>query len=439
MSTVVYKRLFEVRILHDYYLSKPDLTSLYALSTADQLNFLNDRLTTGQYDVRQYLDVMPAEATRTFMRNHHIRMTALPSGFLVGMEVTPQITNTGEEEYLPVIPVSPDLHLTFHLKAQTTRFSTFTNLKMRRADPAHYYFSNTNEDGLKVYPSLSRPVAPFRLGTTYETGELAVVKNELQEAQQETASLKTSFWKPVGGSGFANEQDRLLLPKRYAFTFFQPMSNLVATLRQADGSAVKNISFGAAAASRIYLDFQQTVSGVGEAVADIPDGLYQLELTSDNGSETRSVYLSDEAYQRADAALITIDAGVTDPAFRVVNDDGTLITRRKANGTLQPHPVYEIRFKRRSTYWRYRSDSGVPLATTAQTSSFLSEQDGHLITQEPRPLTRFFTAFAFDDPNTDTNESIYLPNPTGGMVRQEAKKLISDIYVSPIKGLIKLK
>ena len=29
MGTIHYKRLFEVRILHDYFLARPDLTSIY--------------------------------------------------------------------------------------------------------------------------------------------------------------------------------------------------------------------------------------------------------------------------------------------------------------------------------------------------------------------------------------------------------------------------
>jgi hypothetical protein len=127
------------------------------------------------------------------------------------------------------------------------------------------------------------------------------------------------------------------------------------------------------------LNFRQTTPGPGEPPENIPDDLYRLEVSSDIFSETKNIYLSDDLYRRTNIAAIVIESGIDDPEFKVLNNDGTLVTKKKADGSTDPHPVFEIRFKRRSTYWRYRSDSGDSLKTTVKTAPFWTRITGILL------------------------------------------------------------
>jgi hypothetical protein len=434
MATTVYKRLCEVRILHDYYLSKPDLTSIYALNQNDQTNLLKERIALEQYDIRNYLEIIPSAATLDIMKNYAIRMALLPSGFLIGVKVKPQLNGAGEEEYLPALTLTDGVQLGFRLKFKKANFNAYTNLKIQQSAPVRYYFTNNNDDGLKIFPSLSRPVSNFLPGKIYETGELALIGGKLKEAREDTSNPGGAFWNPVKGMGLANEQDRILLPKLYPYTFSGDMTTAEITLKKPDGSEVKKIQVNnVKALQTYYLNFRQTIPAIGKAPENIEDGRYLLEISGDTSTETILVFLSDELYQSSDMGALVIETNVTDELFRVLKDNGTLITKKKADGTFEPHPVYEIRFKRRSTYWRYRSDSGGKLKAPNSTNPFLQADNKHLVTKELRALT-FYPTF-FEDAS---GSKIHLPTPKAGSIIKDTKRLFSDIYISPIKGLIEI-
>lgn len=435
MNTILYKRLFEVRILHDYFLSKADVTSFYALNDNEKTEFLNLSIGRDEYDVRNYMEIIPSDSTRSAFDNFHLRTAMTPSGFIVGVKVKPQLNAAGEEEYLPATLTPADtLHLSFILRIKDPDFNTYTNLKIQRPAPSRYFFSNVNTDGLKVFPSFSMPVADFVAGTTYEPGEMAIVGGVLKEALLETTSDDPATWRVVGGDAFSNEQDRILLPKLYLYRLSEASDTVEFTLKKEDGTDVKKLTFNTAGdIQSLYLDFRQTSLSTGDVPEDVDDGRYLLEISTDSSTITEPVYLSDELYRRADAGALVIETGVNDPDFRVMNDDGTLITRKNADDTIVPHPVFEIKFKRRSTYWRYRSDTGRNLKATADSQAFLNEQGNDLITKDLRPLTHYPTFFV-----NPPQPEIYLPNPTKKSIKKESNKYFSDTYVSPINGLIEL-
>jgi hypothetical protein len=435
MNTILYKRLFEIRILHDYYLSKADLTSFYALNNNEKTEFLKFSISRDEYDVRNYLDIIPTESTRTVFNNFHLRMAIIPSGFIVGVKVKSRLNETGEVEYLPTSLTPADaLHLGFFLRITDPEFTTYTNLKIQNSAPFRYFFSNTNTDGGKIFPSLSVPVADFVAGKTYEPGEMAIVGGILKEALEETTSNNAAVWRAVAGNVFANQQDRILLPKLFPYTLSEASNTTEFTLKEEDGTDIKKVTFNTARNFQtIYLDFRQAALATDNVPEDIVDGRYLLEISTDSSTKTVPVYLSNELYRRSDAGALLIETDVTDPDFRLMNDSGALITRKNADGSFVPHPVFEIRFKRRSTYWRYRSDTGGKLKAEALTQPFLDEVGNDLITKDLRPLSYYPTFFA-NPPQQD----IYLPNPKTNSVKKETKKYFSDTYVSPINGLIEL-
>lgn len=435
MATTIYKRLFELRILHDYFLSKADGTSIYDLTPAEKSSFLDEQVRLTHYNVPQFLPIQPTENTAKIFKNFHLKMATEPYGFIVGIEVKPQLQASGDEKYFPFIQGVQNHKLGFKLTSTSTEIKTVTNDRLQVPTPYAYYFSNQNPAGVKTFPYLSLPVSDFQAGQDYETSELAVIGGNLSQALEDTNSPDAAKWQNINGVGLANEQDRILIGKQFNYRIPNPANNVLATLKDTAGAEVKSITYSKSDPfTNLHLDFRFQ----GLENDEIPDGSYQLEVRADGFMvENKNIHMSDDLFQPQLVGATQIFLNETDAAFKVFNADGSLITQKNADNSIKPHPVFEILLQRRSTYWRYLSASGKNLSTTPVSALFLNEDSGQLKTKDLKPLTFFPIEFQSDDPGTPAiNERVFLPNPRTGGLRRENKKLYSDIYVSPVKGLI---
>ena len=439
MARIQYKRLFEVQILHDYFLSKPDGSSIYELTNAQKAAFLNKAVSLDQYNVAQYLMIHPSEMTKQLFKNYHLKIAVRSTGFIVGIEVKSKSLATGEELYFPFIDGVAGLNLGFHLKLLRHELKNSTNSRLQLPAPYHYYFNNQNQDGLKNFPSLSQPVANFQSGTTYETSELAVVGGTLSQALVETNNANPTEWQTIGGIGLVNEQDRVLLGKQFTYQLPTFVTNAEATLKDLAGIEIKKITYTHTDPfQKLALDFRSKDSQTGETPDDILDGNYRLEVRADGSLvHNKVVKLSSDLYHRTDLGAIEIILNESDPNFKLFNADGSIITKKNADNSVVLHPIFEIRFKCRSTYWRYLSASGKNLGTTPKSAGFLTADGGRLRTRSLKPLTQYPIEFQSDDTATPAiNERVFLPNPHPNGIKKEDSRLYSDIYISPIKDLI---
>jgi hypothetical protein len=214
MTTVDYKILFEVRILHDYYLfgldplgKKDDIEkSFFAMSTAAQAGRLQELLRRGRYDIRQDLDFVLGSNDITTFSDLRLKMTKTATGFYVGMEVKSIMPNGGSARFRPAISPSDDTTLTFGMALSSPSFSAISNLRMDRDSRNIYYFTNNGRhDGM----SLSRPISRLTTGQEYRMGDLALVGQVLRQAVEDNAGT-AGPWEPVAGNGFVNQADRSL-------------------------------------------------------------------------------------------------------------------------------------------------------------------------------------------------------------------------------------
>lgn len=416
MAAIYYKRLFEVRILLEYYLRDNIHQDVFAPANPALESLLAQRVDHQQYNIWHVLTIVPLQTTGSLFEGRAIRLIPTPAGFFVGLKVTPR-----DNKFVPFISLDPDIRFHFAITAKNPLLRNITNYPLRSSVPAIYYFSNSNEAGNQRFPFLSLPVAPFKAGKTYAMGELAVVGGNLKEALVRTASATASRWRALDAEGLANEGDRILLPKQFEY-IFDPESNVSTAdiaLTTADGTIIKQMSFSSSSGlNRLSLDFNMNNSG------EISDGLYQLAVTGDGGYlEERKVYLSNSLYRAGSFGLIDIKPGEAD--FRLLEADGSLRT---------PVPVFEIRLKSRSTYWRYISSKGKKLKVTDKTDPYLTVTGGALQASVPRPLTFMPVEFRRNDPAI---ERVFLPNPPTVSFKPEADgRVYSDIYLDPIKGLI---
>jgi hypothetical protein len=128
MTTTIYKRLFEVRIIHEYFLDDGNLIPA---------------LESGRYKVENFLEIAPTPETRELFRNQRMRMVTTPPGFFIGLEVNQE--ETGDNKfYTPFIRLDDDTPITFYFRIKDELFFNYTNFPLDDHVPAICYFSNKN-------------------------------------------------------------------------------------------------------------------------------------------------------------------------------------------------------------------------------------------------------------------------------------------------------
>ena len=420
MESIYYKKLFEVRVLHEYYLSQDSASPFFSLPDAARESILQSKLFHNQYDIHQDLSIAPSAACAKLLRHYHIRFVPQKTGFFAGIRVNPD-----GAAFRPYIPLEQELACEFTLQIRNPYFFNFTNARLRANVPARYLFTNSDPGGTKTFPSLSEPVASFTPGTFYEMGELSTAGADVREAVVSTSNNQNANWRKTASRNVASESDRLLLPMQFRYTF-----GAAANVQQAsfalkqNGNTVKTIEkSGTGNLESALLDFR---TDGADPPLETAAGPYVLEVSGDNGYiDNRNIYLSHALYDSSSFGAVIIYNSSSSQAFSVLTPAGNLKV---------PHPVFEVRLKSRITYWRYKSETGKTLATTPKTSPYLSAENGALRSISPLPMLS--NPIEFRDANPVTPR-VFLPNPPDKSLRIENNGLFySDIYLSKIKDLI---
>lgn len=431
MASIIYKRLFEIKILHEYYLSESATNNYFSLPENQRDTLLNNKIMNQSYNIWNDLLIKPTQATLDILKGNQLRFVSTKSGFMIGARVRSEINNAGVEEFSPVIKIDPETEMNFHIGLRNQYFNNYTNLKLNRSTPAIHFFTNKNPNGDKVFPSLSRPVQPFTFSTTYEMGELAVISGMVKQAVTQTNSSTAGNWEDTKGEGFVNEADRILLPHVFNYSFPRTTSTAQFVLKEGSGAIVKDILLKSDSAVRNYaLDLRTDKDG-----KTIKDGEFTLDAIDDTGSsKDHNLLLSEEKYIAKGFGTINISTNPSDPEFRLLKASGALITERTNGNITTAHPVFEIRLKSRQTVWRYISRNGKSLSAIGKSPDHLDNLAGALHSKSPRPLLSTPIEFERTDPNNDN--SIFLPNPENTSIHMDQARHYSNIYVSKIKNLI---
>ena len=332
-TTTSYRRLFEVRLLHHYWLDEGatvfDQISDAAGKTARLL----------AYDRRPFFDVRPTPATALSLNAARCvyRNTAL--GLVVGAPVSAVFrANTV---------------LSFVVSVESAQFYGYTSLTLR---PQTIYELFKTDDRRTYRFKENVPVLSNLTGATRGTGP--------------TSDLFLSMEIPAPDA-----------------------SDTVESLVRS-GAALLQLTSDNPAATTQQLGTQATDLPVFVHQGDIPAIVPPAGVT---GAPARGVQLSDD---------------ITDDVFAVISltavrpDDGAFSFVDGAGAPKADPPVYQVRFKNRSTRWTYLDKTTyAPIAASPN----------------PLPLTFFGNAGTKQKPSTDGVKA----SMTGTKVTQ----LISEIYV----------
>lgn len=371
---VNYKIVCEVKLLHEYYLTGKDGSSIFSLaSQADRLRFLENRFSFGYPCVDDHLAYEPAYPG--FFTNARLRIIPSYSGFKLFIDAKEQMLPGNIRAYRPLLPPDNNMPLMIRLRKKDTLLNSFSNARPGRSLPALYYFTSRGLGTAKLSPVLSAAL-PLRDDTqVYEQGELVfdTGDNKVKAFYYERNGTKN--WMAVTANGYVNANDLSLVPTRFHYAFAQndAVSDASFVLKDAGGAVISTINrTGTAPLTKVTLDYSQLVTALLDETGAAPQP-HTLEVTATGGyKKIHSVLFCDAGLLRPDDwGLIDLRPVVADPLFNLLDVDGLLITRKNPDGTAVPHPVFEIRIKSRFAFWRYSHNKDKKLQDNPALHPFL--------------------------------------------------------------------
>ncbi len=399
MASIIYKRFFEIRILHDYFLSSNN-TSFFknSLSDQDRLDILKNKLAHKHLDLTRDLEIKPDEKSERLLKNQRIRFARTALGLLCYIEVKREQLNDDTIVYRPLIPIDNKLKLTFTITLKNPLFSNFTLGRMKPRIPAIYHLDNLNDSGNKNFPSLSLPVEDFTNEKHFEMGELSMIGGILKEAIIENTN--PGDWQNIEGSGFVSDRDRRVISRKFTYSFTTNPGLKEAEFILSDDSAtdIKSIPLtGTTILQSVQLDFEKD-----NTETEIPPGNYQLRVTDGTDViDIKELYLNDDLYSGGLYGIFEITPITPDADFQLIRPDGFLVQRTPPIGNEISYPIFEMRCRSRISYWRYKSDQPINPAPT-DLDIVPGSADRILVSEQPRVLSLAVSGLPLDPPEASS-------------------------------------
>lgn len=421
--SLVYKTLFEVKLMHEFYLTDNKGKAILERPTQqDRLDYLAAQFSAGRDSIIKDLQFEFPKSLTQLYGSLELKLFPAYSGFKVAVRVNPK-TIDNSLVYEPVSKIPSDIFI--KIKKNSTAFSSYTQGRMRDSISAGYLFSNYNFNGARTFPFLTNSIAAVNASAAYEQGELASFgTNDIREFFVRASMPQ---WNMIPGNSYANPNDLLLLPRKFTYSLSAAgIDTADFTLKDPAGAVVKTIAVNKSTQRKVQLDF----SNVPEILQSKPafeNGLYTLEIRNSDGFfQRRQVVLSDDLFDAGDVGVVHISAAPTDAAFNILESDGYLLKRRKPAGTWSNAPVFEIPFKGRSAFWKYRNNKGKSITFNSALTGYLLPENGFLISLAPLPVSKYhFLLRQQGSINTK-----YIPNPTDyNLARDSQGRLCFDIVV----------
>ncbi|WP_010521957.1 hypothetical protein [Aquimarina agarivorans] len=438
-STSTYKKLFEVQILHDYFLMDTAGVSFFNKNKVDRERLLSNKIENNSYNVNDLFSIVPTNKTKQILERFGLIYGTTPLGFFVGTEVTIKNINN-EVLYMPFLDTDKLTSLAFVIQPQLPFFKSVTNISFSTFKPAIYYFTNTNKQvfteteltpSFKSFPLTNTPL-DYQDGICYEMGALSKIEGNLKEAQLFTNNKADTDWKMIKDKRVVSDADKTLLPSIFDYTFkkVQNIKDVEFILEDKSGGVVKSIQKTSDnPITKVPINFKR-VNENDVSSNTISSGFYNLKIVQNKETILNfPIHINDDLYDKNNFGVLEIHFKKENSPFSILDIQGFLKTKIDNNGEKIQHPVFEIRFKNRNTYWRYNKSEAFSPSEVSATASFLTQNNAKLISKDTKSLTDVLVPFM-------NGSSLMLPHPKTPNIKIENDKIFSEIYISQSNRLL---
>ena len=422
---VIYKILFEVRLLHEFYLTRSDGSSIFdGPSAADRDAFLQDFSNSSQRSISTDIDyIIPAPSQRLF-KNHRLKLVRTYSGFKIAIAVNRTIDN-GQIAWQPVAPLPPDLSIPILLVRTNSDFDRYTNRRLSPTLSSLYYISNDNAagTGIKTFPFLTNAI-PARSNTAaYEQGELSRSFGVVSAFYLDSDGI--AKFAPVAGNNFLTEADRNLVTPSFQYYFREAdnVVNAVFTLKDRNNRTIYTTSVSSDTPLQT-VSLRVDAGAINTVPATVAEDatVYTLSVKGSNKYKKvqKLVFLREDLASVGAWGMINIFNQPGNKTYSLIDDKGLLFSRydpQDGTMTVAP-PLFEVWIKSRFSFWRYSNDQALPLKDSYP--DILRLTGSTLVSLVPQSHT--YTPIAVAGRK--------LPNPKlFSVVKPEGQRIFADIIV----------
>ncbi len=404
--TVTYNILFEVKILHHYFLNK-------GLDNFERMDESAKAEMMLKYDVREFFDIRPTAECQKNLDRHHCIFKATSTGIIVGMKAEPDGLNPLKCKPWPEL--DDELLFTFLVNLNEPNLLNYTALPLTGNSSQLYVFQNLTGPRAKAYPSLCTTPPAYVAGPDYLPGDMVTDNPEnpatLFTAMHKTSSLTANSKEWLAeerGDGYpvsyANLNDRHpVVRERMVYRVKTAGVKPTVVVKSASGTTVTPKT------TLVPVDLQPgEFQSIQIELGGLPEGFYSLHAESDDHTYKDEVAFFLLQQRQTPFGILQLQVKSDTTAYNMLDPEGFLLS-----------PTYELRLRNRATHWRY-------VGKNFNASS---------ITHSSLPLTRFGFIKQVKVTDKDGNEVDDLPNPAVAMIKAEAlsiaeeKNFYSEIYI----------
>ena len=398
---LLYKSLFEVNILHHFFLNKGE-QEWDKMSQEDK-----DRMESNS-DIREIFDITPTQESTKALSSHSCIFKKTSTGILVGVKAKPDELIPGK--FNSFVPLADNLTFRFLVKLKDMNFLNYTALPIQGNRGKIFLLNNSFTNATNTFPSLSAIPPVFKPGNTYMPGDI-LSDNANNPTKLFTALVKTGN-NPTLSADWLTENGNITTPLSYVnandsypvangfFTYTMKVKDTkpIATMKNSSGFTVTPKM------EIIQGDFYT----LQVDLLKFPQGIYSIHIDSDNPTYHDDVTFYLLQGSETPFAMIEIKVKSKQNAFNLT-DQGDLLS-----------PTFEIRFRNRRTHWRYLGKLF----------------DAPYVLENPLPLTRYGNIEIMKPPEPEDTKTIMLPNPSVSSIKAEAlinteeKKYYSEIHIN---------
>ncbi|MEO8568605.1 MAG: hypothetical protein ABI419_05705 [Ginsengibacter sp.] len=426
----IYKTLFEVKLIHEYFFTDINGETIFAQpNQSDRLNLLLNEYSGDRQSINEDLLFEFPKDLLSIYKDYEIKLIPSWSGCKIAIRVNQKFLadNTLVYEALHTLPDNFDINILISKK--NNLIESYTNSPLSRPVQSMYFFTNETALSPKTFPFLTADISAFDSSRIYQQGELASFGvSDIREFYKDDIGDQ---WISVAGNSFASENDQLLAPLKFYYSFDAGSSITDAefVLKDKNGNSLKTITaHNNDFIQKVLLDFSDQADVISiPGSFQFPDIIFSLDVSASNGLlKTHSIIFSDQLYGRENWGVINIKPSVSNTSFNLVGIDGFLIKRKSPAGVWDEAPIFEIPVKSRFTFWRFKNVKGKELKLDVLHTDYLFKEDKNLLSIQPRSISNSY----FKLPKQGSTDTKYFPGPVNlEIAKDEKERICFDIMV----------